>query len=127
MILSTTYLVLLLMAARSSFQYCLAEELQLVYPPAVVSKGGGGTTQPADNTNNNALDHQFIIEFERNKLGEGSKRRLFRKAKGVDADLEVLEQTENRNIVIVKFRDSVTAAKWRKNASGIKAFEQGRK
>ena len=125
MILSTTYLVILLMAARTSFQYCLAEESQVVYPPAVLVSSEGGH-QPADDTNNNALDHQFIIEFERNKLGEGSKRRLFRKAKGVDADLEVVEQTESQNIVIVKFCDSVTAAKWRKNAKGIKTFEQGR-
>ena len=123
MVVSTSYLFILLMTVWSSLQYCLADEL-LVYPPAI---NGGGNTRPA-NTNNNGLDHQFIIEFERNELGEASKRRLFRRAKGDDdADLEVLQRLDSRNIVIVKFRDSVVAAIWRKNTKGVKVFERGRK
>ena len=123
-------LIFLPLVLLLSFDPCLAEQERGTVRRLVAS-----TSDPASID----VSHQFIIQFERNELGEASKQNLSipstssRNETDEDGDEEeeddfkVVKEIKSRNIKVVKFRDRAAAAKWRKNAKGVKYFEKGEK
>ena len=123
-------LILLPLVLLLSFDPCLAEQEQ---ENATVRRLVA-SSDPASID----VSHQFIIQFERNELGEASKQNLSIPSSSSnetdeegseedDHDFKVVKEIKSRNIIVVQFRDSSAAAKWRKNAKGIKYFEKGEK
>ena len=102
------------MALWLSFNLCLAEE------PTFTLQTENGEDD---------LSNQFIIQFKRNRNGEQSKQSLFSRMNDDSDDdtPKLIRRIEGRNISVVKFRSRQAAAKWLKNAKGIKYFEKGKK
>ena len=122
-------LILLPLVLLLSFHPCLAEQEHATVRRLVAS------SYPASID----VSHQFIIQFEKNELGEASKQNLSIPSTSSsnetdedgdeeeEDDFKVVKEIKSRNIKVVKFRDRAAAAKWRKNAKGVKYFEKGEK
>ena len=67
-------------------------------------------------------NNQFIIEFQRNMMGEESRQILLNE----DEDApRLIRRIESRNIFVVKFKSRIAVARWLKQAKGVKYFERG--
>ena len=74
------------------------------------------------------MNNQYIVQFTRNKKGEESKQRLFKRSTDDDDDApRVVRRIDSRNISVVKFRSMISAKKWRESETGVKYFERGEK
>ena len=96
--------LLTLLTVCLSATVCLAEEPSFPRPDKSVE----------------SVENQWIVQFEGADEFEAAKISALN-----DNSVEVVRYIDTRKIVVYKFADKKSAAKWRNDAIGIKYFEAG--
>ena len=108
-------LVFAILAVCTSFQRgLLADDPTTVVNTKTIEDSS--TTNDTVKDYEESLKNQFIIQFERNEAGERSKQSVLKYdrvegGENDDDELKVIRRIESLDIVVVKFRNKLTALK----------------
>ena len=77
-------------------------------------------------TEEESLDNQYIVEFERNKAGNKMKKVIMVKRNNEEKPT-LIRKIMSRNIKVIKFPSKRAAERWSDRTKGIKYFEKGKR